>query len=33
VIKFANARNRGQVCLTTENEELFILNTIMANYG
>ena len=35
VIKFAKARNRGPVCIfqPTENEELFILRTIMANYG
>ena len=35
VINFSNARNRGRVCLflTTENEQLFILKTIMANYG
>ena len=34
LIKFANAKNRGRVCLfqTTENEEHFILKTIMANY-
>ena len=30
-----NIRNRGRVCLflTTENEQLFILKTVMANYG
>ena len=35
VINFSYARNRGRVCLflTTENEQLFILKTIMANYG
>ena len=35
VINFSNTRNRGRVCLflTTENEQLFILKTIMANYG
>lgn len=35
LIKFANAKNSGRVCLfqTTENEQLFILKTIMANYG
>ena len=34
-IKSAYTRNRGCVCLflPTENEELFILKTIMANYG
>ena len=33
VKKFANTRNRGRLCLfyTTENEELFVLKTIMAN--
>ena len=35
VINFSNTRNRGRVCLflTTENEQLFILKTIKANYG
>ena len=35
VINFSNTRNRGRICLflTTENEQLFILKTIMANYG
>ena len=35
VINVSNTRNRGRVCffLTTENEQLFILKTIMANYG
>ena len=35
VINFSNIRNRGRICLflTTENEQLFILKTIMANYG
>ena len=35
VINFSNTRTRGRVCLflTTENERLFILKTIMANYG
>ena len=35
VIKCANARNRGRVCIfqPTENEEHFILRTMMANYG
>ena len=35
VTNFANTRNRGRVCiyLTTENEQLFILKTIMENYG
>ena len=35
VIIFSSARNRGRVCLflTTENEQLSILKTIMANYG
>ena len=36
VIKLsANTRNRSRVCLfwKTMNEELFILKTIMANYG
>ena len=34
-INFSKAGNRGRVCLflTTENEQLFILKTIMANYG
>ena len=34
-INFSKARNRGRVCLflTTENEQLFILKTIMENYG
>ena len=33
VINFSNTRNRGRVCLflTTENEQLFILKTIMEN--
>ena len=33
--KSADTRNRGQVCLfyTTENEERFILKTIMRNCG
>ena len=35
VINFSKTRNRGRVCLflTAENEQLFILKTIMANYG
>ena len=35
VINFSNTTTRGRVCLflTTENGKLFILNTIMANYG
>ena len=35
VINFSNTRNGGWVCLflTTENERLFILKMIMANYG
>ena len=35
VINFSNTRNRGRVCLflTTENEQLFLLKTIIANYG
>ena len=35
VINFSNTRNRGRVCifLTTENEQIFLLKTIMANYG
>ena len=35
VTNFSNTRNRGRICLflTTENEQLFILKTIMANYG
>ena len=35
VKKIANARNCGRVCLfqRTENEKLFTLKTIMANYG
>ena len=35
VINFSNTKTRGRVCLflTTENEKLFILKTIMANYG
>ena len=32
---FSNTRNRGRVCLflTTENKQLFILKTVMVNYG
>ena len=35
VINSFNTRNRGRVCLffATENEQLFILETIMVNYG
>ena len=34
-INFSKARNHGRVCLflTTENEQLFMLKAIMANYG
>ena len=35
VLNFCNKRNRGRVCLflTKENEQIFLLNTIIANYG
>ena len=35
VTNFSNTRNRGRVCLflITENKQLFILKTIMVNYG
>ena len=35
VINFSNTRNHGRVCLflTTENEQIFILKTIMENKG
>ena len=35
VKKIANARNHNPVCLfkTTENEEIFIFKTVVANYG
>ena len=35
VVNFSNTRNRGRVCLflTTGNEQLFLLKTIIANYG
>ena len=35
VINFANTRNRGRVCLflTTENEQIFIVKTIMESGG
>ena len=35
VTNFSNTRNRGRVYLflTTENKQLFILKTIMVNYG
>ena len=34
MINSSNTRNRSRVCLflTTENEQLFILKTIVANY-
>ena len=35
VVNFSNTRNRGRVCLflTTGNGQLFLLKTIIANYG
>ena len=35
VTNFSNTRNRGRVCLflKTENKQLFILKTVMVNYG